>query len=227
MKAKHAVLSLLVIVVIFVSKGFHANYLVQRDIEKSYDEFNVVTNTLSPLFDSYALGMVDSQVKVSHGQITTHQYCEDIKKAVSIQKQKIKEYSQLVKNNETVEDKELFMRSSEAYIYANKMMDLCANSNGDASAIHLSLYSGEMYKIIDPITTCINKILDNKFENSEKYKKEALMAIKHHNDVMIFASVLTAILMVAILRCKDCYPKKVDKKKKKNKVVRNIKFMRR
>lgn len=216
MKAKHAVLSLLVIVVIFVSKGFHANYIVQRDIEKTYTEFDVVTNTLSPLFDSYALNMVDNQVKVSHGLITPQQYCEALEKALYIQKQKLKEYAALIKNNETADDKELFVRSTEAYGYANRMMELCKADN--TPAIHLSLYSGEMYKIIDPITANINKILDNKFQNSESYKKDALRAIKHHTDVMIFASVLTGILMVAILKCKDCYPKKVDKKKKKRKL---------
>lgn len=216
MKAKHAVLSLLVIVVIFVSKGFHANHIVKKDIETVYNEFTVVTNTLSPLFDTYGLSMVDSQVKVSHKLISIHEYCEQVEKAMVVQKQKIKEYADIVKNNETVEDKELFMRASEAYIYANNMLMLCKKN--DIEALHQSVYSGEMYKVIDPITNCINKIIDNKFKSSETYKKDALRAIKQHNDVMIFASILTGILTVAILRCKDCASKKIIGRKKKVRV---------
>jgi CHASE3 domain sensor protein len=218
MKPKHAVLSLLVIVVIFVSKGFHANYVVQKDMENVYKEFDTVTNTLSPLFDTYGLSMVDSQVKASHGLITAHEYCEQLEKAVATQKKKIQEYSEMVKGNESLDDKELFMRSTDAYIYANKMMGLCKKN--DIEAIHQSLYSGEMYKIIDPMTGCINRILNNKFETSETYRKDALRAIKHHNDVMIFASVLTVILAIVIVRHDDCRSKRVDKKRKKSRVRR-------
>lgn len=216
MKAKHAILSLLVIVVIFVGKGFHANNIVKKDIETVYSEFTVVTNTLSPLFDTYGLSMVDTQIKVSHGLMSMHEYCEQVEKAIVLQKQKIKEYSEIVKDNETVEDKELFIRASEAYIYANKMLILCKKN--DIDALHQSVYSGEMYRVIDPITNCINKIIDNKFQRSDTYKKNALLAIKQHNDVMIFASLLTGIFTVAILRCKDDSTKKVDKRKKKAKV---------
>jgi len=218
MKAKHAVLSLLVIVVIFVSKGFHANYIVQKDMENVYKQFDMVTHTLSPLFDSYGLSMVDNQVKASHGLITVHEYCERLEKTILLQKKKIKEYSELVKGNETVDDKELFMRATEAYLYADKMMALCKKN--DVISIHQSLYSGEMYKIIDPITACINRILDNKFQNSETYRKDALRAIKHHNDVMLFASILTVILGVVIIRHNDCSSKKLDKKKKTIRVRR-------
>lgn len=218
MKAKHAVLSLLVIVVIFVAKGFHANSVVEKDMESVYKEFDTVTNTLSPLFDTYGLAMVDTQVKASHGLISAHEYCEQLEKAVAIQKKKIKEYSEMVKGNESVDDKELFMRSTDAYIYANKMMALCKKN--DIVGIHQSLYSGEMYKIIDPMTGCINRILNNKFETSETYRKNATNAIKQHTNVMLFASALTAILGIVIIRCKDCSSKKLDKKKKKVRVKR-------
>lgn len=96
-------------------------------------------------------------------------------------------------------------------------MALCKKD--DITAIHQSLYSGEMYKIIDPMTGCINRILNNKFETSETYRKNALRAIKQHTDVMLFASALTAILGIVIVRHNDC-PKKLDKKKKKSKVRR-------
>jgi hypothetical protein len=209
MNTKYAVLSLIVIVVIFLLKGFHANYVVKRDIDIVYNEFTVVTNTLSPLFDTYGISMVDSQVKVSHGLISMDEYCDQVKNEMLSQEQRIKEYSDIVKNNETDDDKELFSRATEAHIYVNKMMELCKSK--DVDAIHQSLYSGEMYKTIDPITACINRILENKFNNSNEYRKDALLAIERHNDVMIFALILTGILAIAILRCKDCAPKKVVK----------------
>lgn len=214
MKAKHAILSLLFIVIIFVSKGFYTNYAVKMEMENVYKEFNLVTNTLSPLFDSYALLTVDSQVKAAHGLITTQEYNEILKKASDIQKRIIKEYAEIVKNEESIDDKELFLRSTEVYAYINKMMELCKKN--DVAAIHQSLYSGEMYKIIDPITACINNILENRFKQSEVYRKEASKAIENHDKVMIFASVLAAILIVAVLNCKNCVIGAAVKKKYKN-----------
>jgi len=224
MKARYAIFSLLIVVVVFLSTGYHANYSVKKDVERVYSEFGVVNNVLSPLFDSYSLILVDSQIKVSHGQMTVHQYCEELKRAMSIQKKKIEEYSEFVKTNKSVDDDELFKRAKDAYVYQNKMIKLC--ENGDINSIHESLYTGEMYKIVDPITTCINKILDGKYKNSEKYKKDALSTIKYHNDVMIFATILSGILGIALIRCKNKSQKRLVKRRKKSIFIKKKKVLR-
>jgi hypothetical protein len=215
MKARHAIISMLFIVSIFVSKGLYTSHLLKSKIDSSYQEFEVVTNTLSPLFDSYGIGIVDNQVKVSHDLITVDQYRNNLAKIQQTQQLLLSNYKKIIAGKETWEDKELFTRSQTVNDYKKKVQLLA--SRGDVKEIHAQLYNGEMYRVIDPMTEIINKILDNKFHAAEQARKASLDELKAYEKVVYFTVALTIVLGVALFRCDKrttIYKKSLLKKKK-------------
>jgi hypothetical protein len=208
MKSKHAIIVMLFIVAIFVSKGLYTSSMLRSKIDHSYKEFEVVTNTLSPLFDSYGLTLVDSQVKVSHDLITLDQFRNTLTKTLQRQQTLLTAYKKSVEEKETIDDKELFIRTQRVSEYIKKIQVLSVR--GDVKEIHAQLYNGELYRLIDPVTEIINKILDNKFNAAENSRKIALDELAAYETVVYFTAALTIILGVALFRCKDDF---VAKKK--------------
>jgi uncharacterized protein YlzI (FlbEa/FlbD family) len=214
MKSKHAIIAMLFIVAIFVSKGLYTSSMLRSKIDHSYKEFEVVTNTLSPLFDSYGLALVDSQVKVSHDLITIDQFRNTLTKTLQQQHILLDTYKRSVSGVETIDDKELFIRTQRVTEYIKKIQVLTVR--GDIKEIHNQLYNGEMYRVIDPVTEIINKILENKFDAAEKSRKIALDELVAYERVVYFTAALTIILGVALFRCKDnCNVRKKVRRRKK------------
>lgn len=218
MRSKHAILIMLFIVAIFVSKGLYTSNMLRSKIDHSYKEFEVVTNTLSPLFDSYGIALVDSQVKVSHDLITIDQFRTTLAKTLKLQQDLILQYKKCVEGVETLDDKELFTRSQRVSEYIKSIQILSVR--GDIKEIHAQLYNGEMYRVIDPMTEIINKILETKFEAAENSRRLAVEELVAYERVVYFTAALTIILGVALFRSKDgCV-----KNKKPRKVKRVRKF---
>jgi hypothetical protein len=214
MKSKHAIIAMLFIVAIFVSKGLYTSSMLRSKIDHSYKEFEVVTNTLSPLFDSYGLALVDSQVKVSHDLITIDQFRSILTKTLQQQHILLDTYKRSVSGVETIDDKELFIRTQRVTEYIKNIQVLTVR--GDIKEIHNQLYNGEMYRVIDPVTEIINKILENKFDAAEKSRKIALDELVAYEKVVYFTAALTIILGVALFRCKDnCSVRKKVRRRKK------------
>jgi len=214
MKSKHAIIAMLFIVAIFVSKGLYTSSMLRSKIDHSYKEFEVVTNTLSPLFDSYGLALVDSQVKVSHDLITIDQFRSILTKTLQQQHILLDTYKRSVSGVETIDDKELFIRTQRVTEYIKNIQVLTVR--GDIKEIHNQLYNGEMYRVIDPVTEIINKILENKFDAAEKSRKIALDELVTYEKVVYFTAALTIILGVALFRCKDnCIVRKKVRRRKK------------
>jgi hypothetical protein len=214
MKSKHAIIVMLFIVSIFVSKGLYTSSMLRSKIDHSYKEFEVVTNTLSPLFDSYGLTLVDSQVKVSHDLITLEQFRNTLTKTLQQQQTLLTTYKKSVEGKETIDDKELFIRTQRVTEYIKRIQVL--RVRGDVKEIHAQLYNGELYRLIDPVTEIINKILDNKFDAAENSRKIALDELVAYEKVVYFTAALTIILGVALFRCKgDCVTKKKSRKSTK------------
>lgn len=217
MRAKQAIITMLFIVAIFVSKGLYTSNMLRTKIDHSYKEFEVVTNTLSPLFDSYGLTLVDSQVKVSHDLITIDQFRTTLTKTLALQQSLIASYKKSVEGVETIDDKELFTRAQRVSEYIKKIQVLSVR--GDVKEIHNQLYNGEMYRVVDPMTEIINKILENKFEAAENSRKVAVAELEAYEKVVYFTAALTIILGVALYRCrcndlKNKKPRKVKRVRK-------------
>lgn len=206
------------IVLTFLGTGYHVNKSVEQNIENSYREFEVVTNVLSPLFDTYALGIADSQVKVAHGQISVEEFCAVLVKNTDKQKVLLNEYAKFVSGKESLDDKQLFALVNSVFLYTSKIQDLCKKR--DIDAIHAKLYSGELYKVIDPTTTCINRILDEKFLNTEKFKMIAKRDMTIHRRILTLASSLAMILGVMVLVSKKMERCRKRSFKAKNKSVK-------
>ena len=214
MKSKHAIIVMLFIVSIFVSKGLYTSSMLRSKIDHSYKEFEDVTNTLSPLFDSYGLTLVDSQVKVSHDLITLDQFRNTLTKTLQQQQTLLTAYKKSVEGKETIDDRELFIRTQRVSEYIKKIQVLSVR--GDVKEIHAQLYNGELYRLIDPVTEIINKILDNKFDAAENSRKIALDELIAYERVVYFTAALTIILGVALFRCKgDCVAKKKPRRSTK------------
>jgi hypothetical protein len=94
---------------------------------------------------------------------------------------------------------------------------------GDVKEIHAQLYNGELYRLIDPVTEIINKILDNKFDAAENSRKIALDELVAYEKVVYFTAALTIILGVALYRCK-CDKLSGKKPRKVKRVNKNRKF---
>ena len=214
MKSKHAILVMLFIVSIFVSKGLYTSSMLKSKIDHSYKEFEVVTNTLSPLFDSYGLTLVDSQVKVSHDLITLDQFRNTLTKTLQQQQTLLTAYKKSVEGKETIDDRELFIRTQRVTEYIKRIQVLSVR--GDVKEIHAQLYNGELYRLIDPVTEIINKILDNKFDAAENSRKIALDELIAYERVVYFTAALTIILGVALFRCNgDCVARKKPRRSTK------------
>ena len=221
MRAKQAIITMLFIVAIFVSKGLYTSNMLRTKIDHSYKEFEVVTNTLSPLFDSYGLTLVDSQVKVSHDLITIDQFRTTLTKTLALQQSLIASYKKSVEGSETLDDKELFTRAQRVSEYIKKIQVLSVR--GDVKEIHNQLYNGEMYRVVDPMTEIINKILENKFDAAENSRKAAVAELEAYERVVYFTAALTIILGVALYRCR-CNDLKNKKPRKVRKVIKTRKF---
>ena len=94
---------------------------------------------------------------------------------------------------------------------------------GDVKEIHNQLYNGEMYRVVDPMTEIINKILENKFDAAENSRKAAVAELEAYERVVYFTAALTIILGVALYRCR-CNDLKNKKPRKVRKVIKTRKF---
>lgn len=216
MKAKPLIVAMLGIVLIFVGMGHYTNSNIGASIEKSYKEFDEVTNVLSPLFDTYALAILSNQVKVAHDKMDMEDFCKLIKKNTDKQKEYLKIYADLIKGKETRDDKILFDVSEKVFLYTEKLSDLCKSHNKER--IHELIYNGELFVLTDTATETINRILDTKFKNTLKYKSEARASIKEYTQVLTLAGSLSIILGVLAFKTKDeCRSFKSKKKPRKTK----------
>ncbi len=201
MNARPLIVMMLGIVVVFVWMGYQTNSNVGESIEKSYKEFDEATNILSPLSDTYGLQVLNNQVKVAHDRISMEDFCKSIKHTSDKQKEYLKLYAELVRGKETSDDKSLFVVANEVFIYTEKLSTLCKNKDKDG--IHKLIYNGELFVLVDSATKVIDRILDNKFNATAKFKEDAREAIKRYNQVLTFAGSLAMILGVLACRSKD------------------------
>ena len=86
-----------------------------------------------------------------------------------------------------------------------------ACENNDYKTIFEMLNSGEMYKVIDPTTDLINKILDDKLEFAEASKNDAFKVINKFRQFLLIQFTLCLVVSSAVL-----IPKKKRSRTKKS-----------
>lgn len=222
MKAKYIIVMLLVIVLSFLWTGYRVSTHVEKNMESSFKEFEVVTKMLSPMLDTYRSTVVDGQVKVTHNQMSIEEYCVNMSKNMEKQKKLITKYAETLSGKENMDDKELFYLINSLNVYIDKMKEFCKKK--DAESIHTSLYSGELYRLVDPIISRSNRILDNRLHNAEKMMLETKSEMEKHRQILLFSTSLAVVLGAAILFSRNLHvvskppfeisKKKVSKKKK-------------
>jgi hypothetical protein len=201
MRTKHLIVALLVIVSIFVIRGFYVVQEVSEATEKSYHEFEVLSTTIAPLKNLYVAVDASSQVKVAHGLITPQEFLAVLNSAEAEEKKLLEGYAELVRGNETVSDRELFIHTLQIHTYIDKMQALA--SEGNVEEIHKAIYSGEMSSVFLPAYKTLNKISTEKLKIAQDYKGQVQRTIHNFETVIKFAGTLILIFAVLVVRYKE------------------------
>lgn len=209
MTPKIIVLSLAFVMGVFTYYGYSVAEKIEKDFKQSSNHFNTVTSILSPLFDACSISIVDTQVKLVHGQTDFKKFC---KVMVSTRKNLqiyLENYNLQKIDKEKDYYTELAQRLRVVDLYLEKGIKACENN--DYKTIFEMLNSGEMYKVIDPTTDLINKILDDKLEFAEASKNDAFKVINKFRQFLLIQFTLCLVVSSAVL-----IPKKKRSRTKKS-----------
>jgi hypothetical protein len=201
MRTKHLIVALLVIVSIFVTRGFYVVQEVNEATEKSYHEFEVISNNIAPLKNLYVAVVASTQVKAAHGLITPQEFLATLNLAEADEKKFLENYAKEVQGNETVYDRELFIQTLQIHSYVDRLQ-LMAEA-GDVDAIHKAIYSGEMSSVFLPAYKTLNKISSERLISAANYKVQLQRTIHNFETVLKFSGTLILILAVLVVRYKE------------------------
>ena len=214
MKTRNLTFALLLIVAIFVTKGYYVTQDVREAAQNSYREFELVANVVGPLMDSYEVTMIGNQVKASHSQSAIKELDGIFENTQSLQKKLLAEYIEACQGKETANDKELVVRAHDIDVFIDKMQVICRA--GDVEALHKTLYTGEMYGVFEPALKCLNRISESKLKSAEKYKSHVVETLDTFNKVVMIGVSLLGILFVLLVHSAANHkePRKKNLKKK-------------
>jgi len=162
MNPKAITAALALTVICFSGIGVMTVQSVSSNIAQSDKEFALTSNVLSPLFDVYALSIVDGQAKASKGLINAKEFCESLNKLEAEAEKLIAEYNQ---------HPELLAQHKLVKTYLKKVRAAC--DSGKIETLNSAAMTAELYAVIDPMTELINKLLQENLSISRKYKDAA------------------------------------------------------
>lgn len=209
MTPRTIVLSLTLIMGIFTYYGYSIAEKIEKDFKQSSAHFNTVTYVLSPLFDACSISVVDTQVKLAHGQTDFKTFC----KVMISTRKNLQIYLENYNQQKTDREKDYYVELAEKLhkvdLYLDKAIKACENN--DRKTIYQMLNSGEMYSVIDPTTKLINKILDDKLEFAEISKEDTLKILDKFRQFLLIQLTLCLVVASAVL-----VPKKKKSRYKKS-----------
>jgi hypothetical protein len=162
MNPKAIIAALALTVVCFSGIGVITVQSVSSNIAQSDKEFALTSNVLSPLFDVYALSIVDGQAKASKGLINAKEFCDSLNKLEAEAERLIAEYNQ---------HPELLAQHKLVKAYLKKARAAC--DSGKIETLNSPTMTAELYAVIDPMTELINKLLLENLTISRQYKSAA------------------------------------------------------
>jgi vacuolar-type H+-ATPase subunit I/STV1 len=186
MNPKIITAALAVVVVCFAGIGTLTVKSVSENIAASDREFALTSNVLSPLFDIYALEIVDGQAKASKALIDPKEFCASLTKLETEAERLIAEYNR---------HPELVAQHKLVKAYLKKAREMC--DKNQIEALNSSAMTAELYAVIDPMTELINKLLLENLSVSRKYKDAADSALINFERFASVAAGLGIVFAVA------------------------------
>jgi hypothetical protein len=186
MNPKIITAALAAVVVCFAGIGTLTVKSVSENITASDREFALTSNVLSPLFDIYALEIVDGQAKASKALIDPKEFCASLTKLETEAERLIAEYNR---------HPELVAQHKLIKTYLNKAREMC--DKNQIEALNSSAMTAELYAVIDPMTELINKLLLENLAVSRKYKDAADSALINFERFASVAAGLGIVFAVA------------------------------
>jgi hypothetical protein len=186
MNPKIITAALAAVVVCFAGIGTLTVKSVSENITASDREFALTSNVLSPLFDIYALEIVDGQAKASKALIDPKEFCASLTKLETEAERLIAEYNR---------HPELVAQHKLIKTYLNKAREMC--DKNQIEALNSSAMTAELYAVIDPMTELINSLLLENLSVSRKYKDAADSALINFERFASVAAGLGIVFAVA------------------------------
>ena len=186
MNPKIITAALAAVVVCFSGVGVMTVQKVSENIAASDREFALTSNVLSPLFDIYALEIVDGQAKASKALIDPKEFCASLTKLETEAERLIAEYNR---------HPELVAQHKLIKTYLNKAREMC--DKNQIEALNSSAMTAELYAVIDPMTELINSLLLENLSVSRKYKDAADSALINFERFASVAAGLGIVFAVA------------------------------
>jgi hypothetical protein len=186
MNPKIITAALALTVVCFAGVGAVTVKSVSGHIAASDKEFALTSNVLSPLFDIYALEIVDGQAKASKALIDPKEFCASLTKLETEAERLIAEYNR---------HPELVAQHKLIKTYLNKAREMC--DKNQIEALNSSAMTAELYAVIDPMTELINSLLLENLSVSRKYKDAADSALINFERFASVAAGLGIVFAVA------------------------------
>jgi hypothetical protein len=186
MNPKIITAALAAVVVCFSGVGVMTVQKVSENIAASDREFALTSNVLSPLFDIYALEIVDGQAKASKALIDPKEFCASLTKLETEAERLIAEYNR---------HPELVAQHALVKAYLKKAREMC--DRGQIEALNSSAMTSELYAVIDPMTELINSLLLENLSVSRKYKDAADLALINFERFASVAAGLGIVFAVA------------------------------
>jgi hypothetical protein len=162
MSPKVIIAALALTVICFSGVGVLTVQKVSRNIAASDREFALTSNVLSPLFDIYALEIVDGQAKASKALIDPKEFCASLTKLEAEAERLIAEFGQ---------PSELVAQHKLVKAYLQKARLIC--DSGQIEKLNSPAMTVELYGVIEPMTGLINRLLLENLAVSRKYKDAA------------------------------------------------------
>jgi hypothetical protein len=186
MSPKVIIAALALTVICFSGVGVLTVQKVSRNIAESDREFALTSNVLSPLFDIYALEIVDGQAKASKALIDPKEFCASLTKLETEAERLIAEYNR---------HPELVAQHKLVKVYLKKAREMC--DKNQIEALNSSAMTAELYAVIDPMTELINSLLLENLSVSRKYKDAADSALINFERFASVAAGLGIVFAVA------------------------------
>ncbi len=202
------------IVAIFVTKGFHVTSELRKATIKSYTQFEMVSEIIRPLMENYEGKLAGGVVLTTHGQMESHELVKVIDDVRVSQQKLLDQYIAATNDQETMDDKELYVCAANTILYMDKLRALAIEN--DVKGMHQTIYNGEFHSNFYPLHNVINKIKQAKLNEANNYRTSVEETLKNFARVMMFAGTLIVILGVLAVKYKEEAPPRtrtVHKKK--------------
>jgi hypothetical protein len=207
MNPKAITAALALTVICFSGVGVMTVQSVSSNIAQSDKEFALTSNVLSPLFDVYALSIVDGQAKASKGLMNSKEFCDSLNKLEIDAERLIAEYNQ---------HPELLAQHKLVKAYLKKARAAC--DSGKIETLNSPAMTAELYGVIDPMTELINKLLLENLTISRQYKSAADSSLLTFERFATVAAGLGIVFAVAPwIKPKEKVLVSIKPKRRKNK----------